>query len=76
MKRNILISDPAVPTFRYTFVLDLISICVLLFLALQAGFILKRKNPSYIDLLIGKLQVKSRGATCLMLFWIRATSLA
>ena len=48
MKRNILSSDPSVPTFRYTFILDLIRICVLLFLALQAGFILRgNKSPLY-----------------------------
>ena len=39
MKRNILTSDPAVHPSWYTFVLDLISICVLLFLAGQESFI-------------------------------------
>ena len=48
MKRNILTSNPAVPTSRCTFILDLIRICILLFLALQAGFILRRKKlPLY-----------------------------
>lgn len=46
MKRNILTSDPALHPSWYTFVLDLISICVLLFLTVQAGFILMGKKPS------------------------------
>jgi hypothetical protein len=45
MKRNILASDPAVHPSWYTFVLDLISICVLLFLAVQASFIWMGKKP-------------------------------
>ena len=45
MKRNILTSDPAVRPSWYTFVLDLIGICVSLFLAVQAAFISMRKKP-------------------------------
>ena len=45
MKRNILTSEPALNPSWCTFVLDLIGLCVSLFLAIQAGFISMGKKP-------------------------------
>ncbi len=76
MKRNILTSDPAVPTSRYTFVLDLISICVLLFLSLQAGFILMGKKPPLYRSSDWQTASKKPWANASMLLWKWAASLA